>query len=623
MCNQKTNLRKLSDLIQILPEHIANQIAAGEVVQRPASALKELLENAVDAGSSEITVVTKEGGKTLLQVTDNGCGMSFTDARMAFERHATSKIRKAEDLFQILTMGFRGEALASIASVAQVELKTRKQEDELGTQIIIEGSNVLKHEHYACSAGTTFIIKNLFYNIPARRNFLKSTNIEFTHIVDEFTRVALANYSVEMNLYHNDLQIFKLPKGNLKQRIVHIFGNSYKEKLLYVSEKTDYVTIEGYVGKPDTAKKKRGEQFFFVNNRFIKHAFFHHAISSACEGVIEENAYPAYFLNISINPKHVDVNIHPTKTEIKFDDEKTIYHFLKASTRQVIGQFHLSPTLDFDVETSFSAPNFDPNRPIVEPKIHINPDYNPFNNDNRPKYEQAPLQSKSFGSSMNSVQPSNVFDQRSFLTKTETPIQSKIEINEEERSERLDFIQISDKYIITTVKSGLMFIDSAAALLRIHYEQLVKSVENNKPVCQQLMFPETIKYDEKDFLIIKELWDDIKSIGFDIEDFGHNTIIINGIPIECQSSDLTQTFDDFIEQHRTTYSSLKTANRDIVLKTTAARIANQKNKRMTKMEINHLIDTLFECNEPYITPSGKPIIIMMKTEEINNKFEVK
>ncbi|MEI7595476.1 MAG: DNA mismatch repair endonuclease MutL [Bacteroidota bacterium] len=611
----------MSDIIQVLPEHVANQIAAGEVVQRPASALKEFLENSIDAGSSKIDVVAKDGGKLLLQITDNGCGMSFTDARMAFERHATSKIRKAEDLFNILTMGFRGEALASIASVAQVELKTRRHEDELGTQIIIEGSNIIKHEVCSCPVGTTFVIKNLFYNIPARRNFLKTLNIEYGHILDEFTRVAMAHPEVEMNLYHNDLLVHKLPKGNLKQRIVSLCGNSFKEKLLHFGEETNYVTIDGFVGKPDTAKKKRGDQFFFVNKRFIKHPFFHHAISAAYDDIIPTGHHPSYFINITIDPKNIDVNIHPTKTEIKFDDEKTIYGFLKASVRQVIGQFHLSPTLEFEMNDTFNNLPFDKERPIIEPKIHINPDYNPFERQASSYIPKTQNVQTSYNDKHE--KPSHSLFEQQRIIEIEEPknIQTTIEHTISEEKESKDFIQISDKYIVSNVKSGLMVIDKTAALQRIYYEKLVHSYENKQPLCQQLIFPETLTFIEKDYIIIDELWDDIKKVGFDIENFGQNAIIIHGTPPDCNNDDLSEIFDEFIEQHKTTYSTLKSASRDIVLKSSALRLAARKNNRMNKHEIEHFIDTLFNCNEPYLSPMGKQVMKIINIEELANKFE--
>jgi len=481
----------MSDIIQLLPDNVANQIAAGEVVQRPASAVKELLENAIDAGANKIQLILKDAGKALIQVIDNGCGMTANDAKMCFERHATSKVRKAEDLFAIRTMGFRGEAMASIAAIAQVEMKTRRHEDELGVLISIEGSVILREEPVATTEGTSISIKNLFFNTPARRNFLKSNPAEMRHIIDEFQRVALAHPAIAFSLHHDKSEIYRLPASSLKQRIVHLLGNNYNERLIPVEEETSIINLKGFIGKPEFAKKTRGEQFFFVNNRFIKDAYLNHAVNRAYEELLPEENFPLYVLFIEIDPANIDVNVHPTKTEIKYLDEKSIYAILHSAVKRSLGRFNISPTIDFDQETGFSS-MITPMAPeeIVPPSITFNPDFNPFAAEKPVLRENAYTNfSKNYynglaGMSGGSKNWGSLYEIAKHSVAEQSAMDLSGDTEDDHAPVQKQLMQLHNRYIISQIKSGLMVIDQQAAHERVLYERFLLHLEDRKGHCQ-------------------------------------------------------------------------------------------------------------------------------------------
>jgi DNA mismatch repair protein MutL len=619
----------MSDIIQLLPDAVANQIAAGEVIQRPASAVKELMENAVDAGSTSVKLIIKDAGSTLIQVTDNGSGMSETDARLSFERHATSKIRQAEDLFAIRTMGFRGEALASIASVAHVELKTKRQQDPLGTCIEIEGSVLKKQEACNFPTGTSFCIKNLFYNIPARRNFLKSSVIETRHIIEEFQRVALAHPQIDFTMHHNGMEVFHLNKGNLRQRIIGLLGSGYNERLIPVSEETSIITINGFVSKPEFAKKTRGEQYFFVNNRFIKDAYLNHAIVQAFEQMLPPGRYPSYFLFIEIDTKKIDVNIHPTKTEIKFEDERSIYAIICSAVKRSLGQYSISPTLDFERENTFDLPLSYKNATPVHPSISINTDYNPFDQKDNTNYNKqnsspsytsknpAPLGNSKYDwqalyESKESAEPENL---------PEEDIQQKISNNNwEPEDEKLTY-QLHNRYILSHIKSGIMLIDQQHAHERILYERYMHSLAKNQGASQQQLFPQTIQFTPADFDLVKELSPDIIALGFDLHEFGKNTFVIHGIPTDILDGNPGEILEGIVEQYKIHAGEFKIDKRENLARSMARQLSIKAGKALKVKEMNILIDELFACSMPYSSPKGKPTLWIMTLEELAKKFD--
>jgi len=618
----------MSDIIQLLPENVANQIAAGEVVQRPASAVKELLENAIDAGANKIQLILKDAGKALIQVIDNGCGMSVTDARMCFERHATSKVRKAEDLFAIRTMGFRGEAMASIAAIAQVELKTRRHEDELGTLIEIEGATVTRQEVIATAEGTSLCIKNLFYNTPARRNFLKSNPAEMKHILDEFQRVSLANPAIAFSLHHDGAEIFRLPSSALKQRIVHLFGNNYNERLIPVEEETTIINLKGFIGKPQFAKKTRGEQFFFVNNRFIKDAYLNHAVNKAYEELLTDENFPLYVLFIDIDPSKIDVNVHPTKTEIKYLDEKSIYAIIHSAVKRSLGRFNISPTIDFDQETAFSGMISNKSLDeIVPPSISFNPDFNPFSEDkttekpsvggfsNGGAYREKQTSTKNWGSlyEISNHQPVEQVEMQLPGNGPEAkyaPVQKQL-------------MQLHNKYILSQIKSGLMLIDQQAAHERILYERFSLHLEDRKGASQQSLFPQTVTLSPNDYELAKGMLDDIKSLGFEVREFGKNTLVIEGIPVDLGSNQVneTQLFEHLIEGFKNSQQELKLDKRDALARSMARNSAIKSGVVLGQEEMNMLIEQLFACKAPNFSISGKPVIQTMSLSELDKKFD--
>lgn len=621
----------MSDIIHLLPDAVANQIAAGEVIQRPASAVKELLENAIDAGSDDIKLVIKDAGKTLIQVIDNGCGMTETDARLSFERHATSKINSADDLFNLSTKGFRGEALASIAAIAQVELKTKQEDKDLGTKIIIEGSEVKEQEPCSVSKGTCFSVKNLFFNVPARRNFLKSNPVEIKHIIDEFQRVALAHPDIAFSMYNAENEVFNLKKGSFRQRIVGVFGDKYNQKLVPVSESTDIVSIEGFVSKPEFAKKTRGEQFFFVNNRFIKNAYLNHAVQNAFEQLLSKDQFPSYFLNLTINPTKIDINIHPTKTEIKFEDERAIYAIIRTSVKQALGKYNISPTLDFEQETSFNIPISKQMESVKAPTIKVNPDYNPFKSSNGSSLKNNTLKTASQKESKNWETLYEDFEKNTQEiinvsnseqeTEPETSqqlIASNWDENETDNTRTL--IQLHKKYIFTQLKSGYLIVDQQRAHERILYEKFTSHLKNQKATSQQILFPETIDFISSDAELLNEIKPEITSLGFVMDKVGRNSFVISGVPADIKEQNVKLTLEKLLEQFKINSSELKLDKKEN-LATSLARSASIKaGQKLNEDEMNALIDSLFACEMPYHLSNGKPTIISLDLEDLNKQF---
>ncbi|TKC12130.1 DNA mismatch repair endonuclease MutL [Pedobacter polaris] len=614
----------MSDIIQLLPDSVANQIAAGEVVQRPASAVKELLENAIDAGADKIQLIVKDAGKALIQVIDNGCGMSITDARMCFERHATSKVRKAEDLFAIRTMGFRGEAMASIAAISQVEMKTKRHEDEVGTLIAIDGSTFIKQEPVGTANGTSICIKNLFYNTPARRNFLKSNPAEMRHIIDEFQRVAMAKPHIAFTLHHDGVEVYRLPASAMKQRVVHLFGNNYNERLIPVEEETTIINLKGYIGKPEFAKKTRGEQFFFVNDRFIKDAYLNHAVNKAYQELLPDDNFPLYVLFIEIDPAKIDVNVHPTKTEIKYLDERSIYAIIHSAVKRSLGKFNISPTIDFNQETGFSN-MISPlaHEDIVPPTIAFNPDFNPF----------APTTPAYSGGSVARSQNQNMAPSKNWgslyeITNHELPEQTQIDLGEAQKDDHFEplqkqFMQIHHRYIVSQIKSGVMIIDQQAAHERILYERFLLHLEDRKGASQQSLFPQTVTLSPNDYELAKSLLEDIKSLGFEVREFGKNTLVIEGIPVDLGSTNIneTQLFEHLIEGFKNSQQELKLDKRDALARSMAKNSAIKGGTALGQQEMNTLIEELFACKTPNFSISGKPVIQTIPLSEIAQKFD--
>jgi DNA mismatch repair protein MutL len=617
----------MPDIIQLLPDAVANQIAAGEVVQRPASAVKELIENAIDAGADKIQLILKDAGKSLIQVIDNGCGMSLTDARMCFERHATSKIRKAEDLFAIRTMGFRGEAMASIAAIAQVELKTRRHEDELGTCIIIEGSEVISQEACSANTGSSISIKNLFYNTPARRNFLKSNPVEMRHIIDEFQRVALANPQVFLTMHHDGQEVYHLPASAMKQRIVHLFGNNYNQRLVPVEEETTIINLRGFVGKPEFARKTRGEQFFFVNNRFIKDAYLNHAVLTAFQELLPDETFPLYVLFIDIDPAKIDINVHPTKTEIKYQDEKSIYAIIRSAVKRSLGKYNITPTLDFDQENSIGhLITQKPFEEIVQPTIAFNPDFNPFASEKKASEREIPFLRNS--NNHHTAIPRN-WDTLYEISKKEETLQHQIHeeksipVNEQDitKSSEKQFFQVHNRFILSQIKSGFMLINQQAAHERILYERFLQQLQNHSGVSQQSLFPQSVTLNSSDFELLKELLPDIRALGFDIREFGRNTVVVEGIPADINNANEHELLEQLLEGFKNNLSILKLDKRDNLARSLARNAALKVGVKLSMEEMNQLVDQLFACQMPNMALNGKPVISTFTLNELAERFE--
>ena len=613
------------DIIQLLPDHVANQIAAGEVVQRPASLVKELLENAIDAKATSVNLVIKDAGKTLVQVIDNGIGMSVTDARFCFERHATSKIKAAEDLFNINTKGFRGEALASIAAIAHVELKTKRELDEIGTHIVIEGSKVDAQDAVVVPVGTSISVKNLFYNIPARRNFLKTNTVETRHVIDEFHRVALAHPQVAFSFINNGSTVFNLPVSNMRQRIVNIFGAKTNEKLVPVSEETEIVSVEGFVVKPEFAKKGRGEQFFFVNNRFIKSPYLHHAINSAFEGLLKEGGQPGYFLFLQVDTTSIDINIHPTKTEIKFDDEHAIYAMLRASVKHSLGQFSIVPVLDFNKDPEMDTPyDFNTKNPVA-PTIEVDRNFNPFEKEQRRRNDYATFKENS-NSQLNSWEAmyvglksnENSLNLESIEFESEEVTGSFFESEEKTPSE-ITF-QLQNKYIMSPIKSGIMVIHQNLAHQRVLYESILKNITVKEAISQQLLFPLRLNLTSQDIEVLKNIQEQLEHTGFGFSAFEEETIEINGIPVSVKESEIKNILECLVNDIRTDIPDVGFSQNDLLAKSLAKSLAVKTGKPMNIEEQEHLVHQLFACKEPTKSPNNKPVLMILDASDIDKKF---
>ncbi len=597
----------MSDIIQLLPDHVASQIAAGEVIQRPASALKEMMENSVDAGATSIQAILKDAGKTLIQVVDNGCGMSANDARMCFERHATSKIKTADELSYIRTMGFRGEALASIAAIAQVELKTKLHEEETGTLLIIEGSELKTQEQTACNNGTSLAVRNLFFNVPARRNFLKSNAAETRHLIDEFERQALAHPEIAYRLQHDGNEIHHLPSGNLKQRIIQLYGNQYNERLVPVEENTSALNISGFVIKPEFCRKSRGEQFFFLNNRFIKDGYLHHAVTGAFAELLPKDAYASYFIHLSMDPASIDVNIHPTKTEIKFQDERLVYSILKSAVKRALGKFSIMPSLDFEQEAAFQLPPSKFKETPKAPTIKINPSYNPFISDRK---EGTPVKEWiKMHEETKAVTPSATIEQQE---KTE---QKKLW----EAVPADAFTTLLGKYVMFEKEGSLFYVDVYAAQVRIHYDNLISETRQLHR-SQQTLFPKMMEFNAADFVLLKDITEELKKFGFDISEFGKNTFIINGIPPGFEETEIRSVLDQLLDDVKQNAPELKSNPVNHM----ARRLANARARTSAfpknSEEAKHLVEQLFKTENPNHTPGGRKIIVSISQEELTNKF---
>ncbi|UUV20696.1 DNA mismatch repair endonuclease MutL [Paenimyroides aestuarii] len=643
----------MSSVIRLLPDHVANQIAAGEVVQRPASVVKELLENAVDAGATAIKLVIKDAGKTLIQVIDNGKGMNEIDARMCFERHATSKISIAEDLFQLQTKGFRGEALASIAAIAHVELKSKEHTAELGTHVVIEGSKIISQEIAVVPSGTSFSVKNLFFNIPARRNFLKSDQVELRHVIDEFERVALAHPAIQFTCINNGSELFNVPASNIRQRIVNVFGTKTNEKLVPVQETTEIVEIHGFVAKPEFAKKSRGEQFFFVNDRFIKSGYLHHAVTAAFEGLLKDGTHPSYFLYLTLPPNSIDINIHPTKTEIKFDDEQALYAILRATIKHSLGQFNVAPVLDFQKDSDLDVPYSYEGTKSVEPTVEVDAFYNPFES-----MKASNTMAQQIGAGFNpfeSVKPkpsgtsfsgTNSFQDKKqhrsggwetlyegisdakelILTSANHQIDEEVitgSLFDEETPQAANHqqtYQFQKKYIISPIKSGMIIIDQRKAHQRILYEHYVHALAVKQNASQQLLFPLSLYYTAYELELLRNIEPQLVQMGFLFEELTNEKIVILGIPVSITESEVSIVLEDLLNDLQDDVPSDHSVLNDRIAKSLALSLAIKTGTYLTEKEQEHIVNSLFGCTDPQTSPFGKTTFITMKVEDIDKKF---
>lgn len=621
----------MSSIIQLLPDHVANQIAAGEVVQRPASVVKELLENAVDANATDIKLIIKDAGKSLVQVIDNGQGMSVTDARLCFERHATSKIRQAEDLFSLHTKGFRGEALASIAAIAHVEMKTKQDQDELGTHIIIEGSKFVSQDVAVLPKGTSFSVKNLFFNIPARRNFLKSEVVEQRHIVDEFQRVALAHPNIHFTMYHNGSEMFNLPQSNFRQRIVNIFSGKTNEKLVPVQETTEIVGIQGFVCKPEFSKKNRGEQFFFVNNRFIKSGYLHHAVMAAYDGLLKDGCQPSYFLYLDVPPNTIDINIHPTKTEIKFDDEHALYAILRSAIKHSLGQFNVAPVLDFDRDANLDTPYHYKDLEGATPTIQVDGNYNPFSEE-KPAARQTSSSASSYRrpdtSSWESLYVGLKHDTETITDiggdiqfESETVTSSLFDENEVEQAVNKTY-QIHKKYIVNPIKSGMVIVDQQRAHQRVLYEQFLTNMTVNQAASQQLLFPLNLYFSSSEMELIEELKISLNNTGFVFEETNEDHVVISGLPVNVTESEVSIVLEQLLSDLQDGIPENSFSQNDSIAKSMAKSLAVKTGTYLTEKEQENLINGLFACKDPNVSPFQKPTFITISVEDLDKKFAI-
>lgn len=618
----------MADKIHLLPDHVANQIAAGEVVQRPASVVKELLENAIDAGSTHIKLLIKDAGKTLIQVIDDGEGMSATDARLSFERHATSKIKSAEDLFQLHTKGFRGEALASIAAVAHVELKTKTEVVEVGSILKIEGSEVVEQEMIVTPKGTSVAVKNLFFNIPARRNFLKSNPVETRHIIDEFHRVALAHSNIGFSMFNNGAEVFQLPASNLRQRIVGIFGSKTNEKLVPVTEETPIVKIDGFVLKPEFAKKSRGDQFFFVNNRFIKSGYLHHAVLAAFDGLIKDSMQPGYFLFLEVDPKTIDINIHPTKTEVKFEDEHSLYAMLRAAVKHSLGQFSVAPVLDFDRDKNLDTPYDYKNKFAGVPQIEVDKNFNPFKESSGAGQKNISFPFKREKTASWEGLYAGLEDQNKIVSK-EFSLED-IEFESEEVTGSLftesdtfssqNTFQLHNKYVLISVKSGFLVIHQQRAHERVLYEELLRNITVKEAISQQLLFPLEFSFSKKDVELLEGFREQLEFTGFAFESFEDDTITIKGMPSGVKDSEIKHILNYLLDDLNNDLPDNGYSQNDVLAKSMAKSLAAKTGIALGKEQQEHLVNSLFACKEPSFSPDNRPVFITIPLGDIDKKF---
>ena len=603
----------MPDIIQLLPGPVADQIAAGEVIQRPASVVKELLENSIDAGAQRISLVVKDAGKTLIQVLDDGSGMSEVDARMCFERHATSKIRTADELFSIKTKGFRGEAMASIAAIAHVEMKTRIEGLELGTEIVLEGSKVLRQEPCTCPTGSNISVRNLFFNVPARRKFLKSDPVEMRHIIEEFTRVAMAHPGISFELVHNDNNLFDLPSANLKQRILHISGRKFEQRLVPVEEETDIAQVTGFVGKPEYARKTRGEQYFFVNNRFIKNAYLNHAVNMAFQGLLPPDHFPSYYLFISLPPTDIDINIHPTKTEIKFSEERNIYAIVRSAVKRSLGQFNIAPSIDFEQETAVNIPPLKKGATIAPP---IKVDFDP---------------SSFMSAGTRTKVKSEDWKELHAITQEAKQIDIGPELRSEQRlspdwseerpNSALSTYQLHNKYILAHLRSGFTVVDQRRAHERILFEELIAAIATNKAASQQLLFPARVDLPKSEIALLQGMHDDLQALGIQVKTFNDDHIEVQGLPTQAEESAAEKLMCDLLESHKNSADELSIDRKEALARGLARSMAIPSGKKLTTVEMNDIIDRLFACEMPYYTASGKPTVITFSLEELDKRFD--
>ncbi|MFC4219695.1 DNA mismatch repair endonuclease MutL [Flagellimonas marina] len=615
----------MADIIKLLPDHVANQIAAGEVVQRPASVVKELLENAIDAGSTSIKLIVKDGGKALIQVVDDGIGMSETDARLSFERHATSKISSAQDLFNLQTKGFRGEALASIAAIAHVDIQTRTESKEVGTQLKIEGSKIVSQDVVAAPVGTSISVKNLFFNIPARRNFLKSNQVELRHITDEFHRVALVHPNIEFHFYNNGSEIFNLPKGKHRQRIAHIFGSKMESRLVPVNEETEVVRISGFICKPEFAKKSRGEQFFFANNRFIKSPYLHHAVVAAFEGLIKQDMYPGYFLYLEVDPSSIDINIHPTKTEVKFDDENTLYAILRSTIKHSLGQFNVAPVLDFDHDPNLDTPYAYKEKGATLPKVTVDPTFNPFQDSSMGRSSGGGFQKKSSkgweGLYEGLEKDVDIEEFSSVAIESEGEIQGTIYEEDHLAEEHLAAtFQLRRKYVVSTVKSGMLVIHQKRAHERILFEKFLGEITVKEGVSQQLLFPLELTFTKQELVILKEIKDSLTNIGFAFESLEEETVKVTGVPMVVPESGIGTVLDRLIADYKEGFMEGSLSQAEVLAKVLSKNLAVRTGEFLDQESQQALVNNLFACKEPTLSPFQKLTYTIISEGDIDKKF---
>ncbi len=615
----------MSDIIRLLPDSVANQIAAGEVIQRPASVIKELVENSIDAEAKEIHILITDAGRTCIQVIDDGKGMSETDARLSFERHATSKIREAADLFALTTMGFRGEALASIAAVAQVDLKTRSGKEELGTIISVSGSAVERQETISCPKGSNFSVKNLFFNVPARRKFLKSNQTELSNILTEFERIVLVHPDVAFTLHSNDAELFNLPASSLRQRIISVFGKKLNQQLLTVEVDTTLVKISGYVAKPDASRKKGAHQYFFVNGRYMRHPYFHRAVTEAYEKLVPVGEQVSYFLYLEVDPADIDVNIHPTKTEIKFENEVPIWQILAASIKESLGKFNEVPSIDFDMEGMPDIPAYDGSSALQPPKLNFDPNFNPFQKSgstySRPKVDWDNLY-KGLEKAERKTQAASLPDvEESSAPVDPEPQQSTLYEAEAVAEKSALQLQLKGKFILISVKSGLMIIDQQRAHVRVLFDQYLQQIKNHQGVAQGVLFPEILELPASEAAVLEEISDDLYAIGFDLSNLGGGSYAINGVPAGIEGLSPMQLIRSMVHTAMEKGSDVKEEVHNALALTLAKAAAIVYGQVLSNGEMTKLVDSLFACATPNYTPDGKKVLSVIKEEEIEKPFK--